>query len=376
MDCDLAIVGGGPVGACLALAARDAGLHPVVLEARGPDGGSLDDRSLALAWSSCLRLDRLGVMLSDDTASPIRVIHVSQAGHPGRARLSAADAGIAVLGRVVGYGSLMQALTAAMRAGIDIRHHAGVHALEPRTDHVDVVTTAGTVRARVACIADGGGRLLADAGFGIRTKDYGVHALVARVEVQGAPADVAFERFVADGPLALLPRGRDFAVVWSLQEAAALHLAGAPEAEFLERLQAEFGWRAGRFTSVRGRATHPLTLRTTTPVTRERIAVVGNAAQTLHPVAGQGLNLGLRDAWTLAETLSAAPAAADPLAGFAARRARDRSRTIRFTDSLAELFRIDMPGAGGARAIGLTALDTLPWARRAFARAIAVDAGH
>lgn len=376
MDFDLAIVGGGPVGLFLGLAARDAGLRPVVLEARGPEATQADDRSLALSWASCLRLDRVGARLPPvDAGGVIRAIHVSHAGHAGRSVIGAADAGIPMLGRVLGYGELVLALSAAARDTIDVRHGHPVLALDPDAAGVRVVTTAGELRARVAIVADGGGALLADAGFTTKTKDYGVHALVARVRVDGATRDVAYERFVDHGPLALLPRGDGFAVVWTLPEDAARALAGAPDAAFLRALQEAFGWRAGRFTAVASRACYPLVLRETTPLVRGRVAAIGNAAQTLHPVAGQGFNLGLRDAWAIATTLGSG-GIDDPLASYAATRRRDRAAIVGFTDTLAGLFGTDLPGAGSARAIGLEALDLLPGARRLFARALAVDAGR
>lgn len=376
MDFDLAIVGGGPVGLFLGLAARDAGLRPVVLEARAPEATQADDRSLALSWASCLRLERVGAKLPDIGAGgAIRSIHVSHAGHAGRSWITADDAGIPMLGRVLGYGELVLALSNAARGTIDVRYAHAVSALAPDDDGVVVATTAGEVRARVAIVADGSGALLADAGFATQTKDYGVHALVARVTADGPARDVAYERFAAHGPLALLPRGNGFAIVWTLPEDPARALAAAPDATFLRALQDAFGWRAGRFSAVAGRACYPLALRETTPLVRGRIAVIGNAAQTLHPVAGQGFNLGLRDAWAVTAALRAG-SLDDPLATYAATRKRDRAAIVGFTDTLAGLFRTDVPGAGSVRALGLEALDLLPGARRLFARALAVDAGR
>jgi 2-polyprenyl-6-methoxyphenol hydroxylase-like FAD-dependent oxidoreductase len=166
VDFDLAIVGGGPVGLFLGLAARDAGLRPVVLEARAPEATQADDRSLALSWASCLRLERVGAKLPDIGAGgAIRSIHVSHAGHAGRSWITADDAGIPMLGRVLGYGELVLALSNAARGTIDVRYAHAVSALAPDDDGVVVATTAGEVRARVAIVADGSGALLADAGW-------------------------------------------------------------------------------------------------------------------------------------------------------------------------------------------------------------------
>ena len=376
MDFDLAIVGGGPVGLFLALAARAAGLRPVVLEARAPGATQADDRSLALSWASCLRLERVGAHLPEvESGGAIRAIHVSHAGHAGRSWITASDAGIPMLGRVLGYGELVHALSAAARDTVDVRHEHAVSALAPDDDGVRVVTAVGEVRARVAIVADGSGALLAESGFATKTKDYGVHALVARVTADGPARDVAYERFASHGPLALLPRGDGFAIVWTLPEEAARELSVVPDAAFLRALQDAFGWRAGRFSTVAARACYPLVLRETTPLVRGRIAVIGNAAQTLHPVAGQGFNLGLRDAWAVTSALRAG-SVDDPLATYTATRKRDRAAVVGFTDTLAGLFRSDAPGVGSLRALGLEALDLLPGARRLFARALAVDAGR
>lgn len=371
---DLAIVGGGPVGLVLALAAEQAGLRPVVLEARSAAAGLEDDRSLALSWSSCLRLARVGAEVPvGDEAGEIRAIHVSQAGYPGRTQISSEEAGIPVLGRVVGYGDLVRSLATAADGRVPIHFEHRVLAIEQDGDGVRVDTSGGIFAARTAIVADGSGALLADAGFTTTSKDYEMHALVARVRTDRGPGTTAYERFCQHGPLALLPRGRDHAVVWTLPADRAVELASAADAVFLAALQGAFGWRAGRFAAVRDRGTYPLALRKTTPLARGRIAVIGNAAQTLHPVAGQGLNLGIRDAWSILSALEA-DHSATPFTRYDTLRRRDRTAVVGFTDFLAEIFRIDIPGVPGVRALGLEALDLLPGARRRFARALAVDA--
>ena len=144
VDFDLAIVGGGPVGLFLALATRAAGLRPVVLEARAPGATQADDRSLALSWASCLRLERVGAKLpAIETGGAIRAIHVSHAGHAGRSWITASDAGIPMLGRVLGYGELVHALSGAARDAVDVRHEHAVSAIAPDDDGVHVVTAAG-----------------------------------------------------------------------------------------------------------------------------------------------------------------------------------------------------------------------------------------
>lgn len=370
---DLAIVGGGPVGLFLALAAEQAGLRPVVFEARSAADGLRDDRSLALSWSSCLRLGRVGAAApAGDGAGEIRAIHVSQAGYPGRTQFSCDEAGIPLLGRVVGYGDLVRSLARAGDGRVPVHYEHKVLSIAQHDDGVVLHTSAGTHRARTAVVADGSGALLADAGFTTTSKDYGVHALVARVRTDRGPGTVAYERFCQHGPLAVLPRGQDHAVVWTLPADRAVELTDAADGRFLAQLQHAFGWRAGRFVAVSDRGTYPLVLRQTTPLARGRIAVIGNAAQTLHPVAGQGLNLGIRDAWSVLAALLVA-GAVDPFARYSAGRARDRTAVVGFTDLLAEVFRANVPGLPSLRALGLEALDLLPGARRHFARALAID---
>jgi 2-octaprenyl-6-methoxyphenol hydroxylase len=201
-------------------------------------------------------------------------------------------------------------------------------------------------------------------------KRYAQDALVALVEVSPVSRAAAFERFTREGPLALLPFGGRYALVWSLPPEKARLLAAAPEADFLRQLNAAAGARPGRAIGVEARAVQPLALRVRQARIGERAVYIGNAAQTLHPVAGQGLNLGLRDAWDLAQIMRDAPDPGDAAAleRFAARRRLDAGATIRATDLLAGIFLGANPFAAAARGAALTALDLLPAPRRFFAR--------
>jgi 2-octaprenyl-6-methoxyphenol hydroxylase len=207
-------------------------------------------------------------------------------------------------------------------------------------------------------------------------KRYAQDALVALVDVSPASGAVAFERFTREGPLALLPFAGRYALVWSLPPEKARRLATAPEADFLRELNDAAGTRPGRSTGVEARAVQPLALRVRQARIGAREVYIGNAAQTLHPVAGQGLNLGLRDAWDLAQIMREAtgtdpagdPGAAATLERFAARRRLDAGATIRATDLLAEIFLGANPIAAAARGAALTALDIFPAPRRFFAR--------
>jgi 2-octaprenyl-6-methoxyphenol hydroxylase len=364
---DAVIVGGGPVGQFLALAAAASGKRSLLFEAKAPGAGFTDDRTLALSWSSWLMLQRVGAATDLlPTSTPIRTIHVSQRGGFGRSELSAQDAGVPALGYVIGYGDVQRALARRVAAAA-VRYDAPVERIDREGDGVVVHAVGESVAARCAIVAEGGGPLVEALGFTQREKDYGVHAVVARVRTDRGHEHVAFERFADVGPLALLPRGDGFALVWTLAPDDARAVLALDEPEFLSRLQRAFGWRAGRFITVAERGAFPLVLRMTQPRVHGPVALVGNAAQTLHPVAGQGLNLGLRDAWLAAKSLPS-------LDEFDRARRLDRSATVHFTDALAAIFAADWPGLSWARGAGLTALDMLPAARRMFARSFTV--GH
>ena len=333
------ILGAGPVGCTLAAALR-GGPHAVRLvdPGRGAPAGATF-RPIALSHASRLILERIGAW-GAFPATPIADIHVSQAGAFGRTRLAAAECGVPALGYVTQYA----ALVAALRARVEVE-----------------ASPAG--EASLTVHAEG-------AGSEVPARGYGHEALVARVAAEPAPAATAFERFTPDGPLALLPLGDQWAVIWGLPPARAEALAAAPAREFLAALQAAFGGRAGAFVEVRERLRVPLALRLRLARVRGREVYIGNAAQTLHPVAGQGLNLGLRDAWDLAQSLQSAGDAGEAraLARFAAGRRLDAAATIGVTELLARGFAGGAMPARALRGAALTCLDLLPAARRFFAR--------
>jgi len=335
---DILIRGAGPVGCTLALALRGSS-HAVCLVDPQPAPAAAF-RPIALSHASRLILERAGVW-GDFAVTPIMGIRVSQAGAFGRTQLHAADAGVPALGYVTQYAALL----AALRARV---------AIEADDDGA---------AARCTVHAEG-------ASPGARERRYGHDAVVARVAAEPAPRGDAFERFTAEGPLALLPLAGEWALIWSARPERAAALAQAAPPEFLAQLQAACGERAGRFIAVHERARVPLALRVRASRVEGREVYVGNAAQTLHPVAGQGLNLGLRDAWELAQTLQEAEDAGDArvLARFAARRRLDAAATIGVTEILAHAFLGAHPLARIARGVVLTSLDIVPAARRFFAR--------
>ncbi len=367
----MVVAGGGPVGRFAALAAARAGLTVAQFEAR-PRGSDAGDRTLALSRNSRLLMGAAGLGAAvDAVATSIMSIHVSQRGHFGRTVMNAADAGLSALGHVVGYRDLLAALEPALpAAGVRITWDAPVTGAAFESNRWLVSAGAGSNTCDALLIADGGATLPEQLGFGVRTRDYGASALVGRVETDQAPSGTAWERFTPAGPLALLPRGNGYALVWVEAPARAAALAALPEPAFLAALQDAFGWRAGRFTSAADRAAWPLALRTAHPRARGAVLLLGNAAQTLHPVAGQGLNLGLRDAHAAVELLLAEGPGA--LGQFETLRRADRAATIAFTDGLVRLFTADAPLLPAVRGAGLTALDLAAPLRAGFARTVSL----
>jgi 2-octaprenyl-6-methoxyphenol hydroxylase len=363
---DVLIAGGGPVGAALALALQGAGLAVGLLEARAPERAPGDFRPIALSHGSRLILERLGVWEALEPLTPIRRIHVSQRGGFGRVELDATQAGLPALGYVLDYARLSAALARALERS-ECRLFSGARvtqlSAEPEQARVRYEQRGSRYEtsARLAALADGG---LLGAVAGVRTYDYRQAALTARVATREPHDNVAYERFTPEGPLALLPEGEASALVWTTGIERAHRLCALPEREFLDELQRAFGGRLGAFERVAGRAAAPLVLKVAQRIAAPRLAVLGNAAQTLHPVAGQGLNLGLRDAWELAATLGKAgreaigtPAFA---ASYSARRRLDRAGGVWFTDLLVRLFSNDLAPLRVARGLGLAALGAAP----------------
>ncbi|MEI7967735.1 MAG: FAD-dependent monooxygenase [Betaproteobacteria bacterium] len=374
VDTDICIVGAGPVGLFVRALLRAKGVRCLLLEARSAAANLSDRRVVALSWGSHLKLLRVGV---DVRHSPevglIKTIHVSQAAKLGRTTLSALDANLPALGFVVAYRELVHHLLEASDGPEDLRYGTLVEAVEETHGGVRICGGNGPIHARAAVIADGSGDMLARSGFHVDALDYGSHALVATVTASQSDGSTAYERFTRYGPLALLPRGKSHSMVWALPEKQALEVQNQGPDVLLARLQSAFGWRLGRFTAATDTAVFPLGLRTTRPVARGRIVVLGNAAQTLHPVAGQGLNLGFRDAWSLARDLSARTRAFDSaFATYALRRQTDRMITMSFTDFLARAFVLTTPGSSLARTALLEFLDLVPGPRKFFSRLLSI----
>ena len=373
---DIAIIGGGPVGAALALALRNSKLNVCVLEARPANTASNDARALALSYGSRLLLARLGIWDALHDVSKIRTIHISQKHSFGRAALRAAEMKVPELGYVLPYPALQSALDQVLQQGdTTMIYGASVTDLQGGSGHAAVTYqqagAAHTLHARLAVVADGG-KLLAQQ-HPPEVRDYGQSALITHITCTAPQPDTAFERFTPQGPLALLPFQDGYELVWTAQHQAAQEMLAWDDARFLRELQSHFGDRVGEFLRVGKRVCFALGLkRAPQQVPMPHTVLLGNAAQTLHPVAGQGFNMGLRDAWELAqEILDAAPDALGTdamLAAYRSQRRTDREAGIRFTDGLVRLFSNDLPMVSAGRAAALTALDCLPFAKKFVAK--------
>lgn len=364
---DVAIVGAGPVGAALAASLVPAGLTVRVLEARAAP--SRDARTLALSHASRERLEEAGGWPASG-ATPITEIHVSQQGGPGRTLLTAAEQGLPALGYTVAYAALEEALEGRLAAlGADVSWGAACESIELEADAARVRLAGGeAVEARLLVLADGGANARRIPGLAYAEKDYGQVAITGPVHADRPHRGRAYERFTPKGPVALLPVGERYALVWTATPQEAQRLLALDDAAFLAELQAHFGDRAGRFVAAGPRATFPLRLRTINTPIALRTVVAGNAAQAMHPIAGQGLNIGLRDAAALAALLRAEPAG-DPgapavLEAYRESRRRDAGRGVAFTDFLVGAFMDGRRVATWGRGAALTLLDLLPPARR------------
>jgi 2-octaprenyl-6-methoxyphenol hydroxylase len=371
--CEVAICGGGPVGMVLALALEAAGRRCILIDS-GPAAAKhrpgADPRTLALSYGSRMVLERVGAW-ERLASTPILSVHVSQQGGFGRTLLNASDEDVPALGYVIGFGEFEHALRQACIGRVTVLHAARVTGVSIEGEVAVVSYTQDgepqRLQAKLAAIADGGG----DASQpGSVERNYKQTAIVADVTPAQSHHNRAWERFARSGPIALLPKGKDCALVWSVRPDAAATLAAAPDAEFLDRLGEAMGGRAGPFAAAGPRRQFPLVLRFRREIAGERRISLGNAAQSLHPVAGQGLNLGLRDAWALVQTLrdQADCGSAAVLSAYVGLRRLDRFGAIGFTDLLARAFTFDSGLMRVGRGAALTVFDLLPPARHFLAR--------
>jgi len=364
---DVLIIGAGPVGMTLALALA-GGAQRVLLVDRRPRGAWADDpRALALSHGSRQLLERIKAW-NARAATAIRQIHVSQRGGFGRTLIDADDYDTPALGYVMRYRDLADELDA--RLGSDqILAPCTVDTIETDGDEAVVTVTnegrSRRINARLVVHAEGTPDNEAD----VKVRDYRQHAVVAEVSTTTGHQLRAWERFTPDGPLALLPLEDGYSIVFTVPPEKAERLLAMDDAAFLAALREQFGRRL-EFTACRARASFPLALRVRSPLVSRRQVWIGNAAQSLHPVSGQGFNLGLRDACELAEILHRHSDAGDPaaLASYARGRGIDRRGSIAFTDGIVRLFSNDIAPLRLARGLGLLALDLTPPLRHFVAR--------
>ncbi|WP_439860551.1 2-octaprenyl-6-methoxyphenyl hydroxylase [Pseudomonas sp. MBLB4136] len=379
----LAIIGGGLVGASLALALQGAakarGWQICLIEAFTPGDAyqpSYDARSTALSYGSQQIYQRLGIWQQvTKRAEPIRQIHVSDRGRFAAARLSAMEEGVPALGYVVENAWLGQCLWQALDPEVvSWRSPAQVTRLEALpAGYRLTLDDDSSLECELAVLAEGGrSGLREQLGIGVSHRPYGQSALIANLSPQEAHRGQAFERFTEDGPMALLPLPDNrCALIWTRAEADAERLLRLDEAAFRAELQQAFGYRLGAIGQVGARHLYPLALIEAQEQVRPHLVVLGNAAHSLHPIAGQGYNLSLRDTQALAEALLASRAPLGDFAvlqGYLQRQQSDQQLTLGFSDRVTRLFSNGEPLLAAGRNLGLLGLDLLPPAKRWFAR--------
>lgn len=363
------------MGLVLSLLLAKQNIASTVLEARKLGAANQDTRALALSFGTRKVLEKLGVWQSlAPYATAINTIHVSQKGSMGRSVLHANDYQQEALGYVLSYGALCTALNAeAVRFPIiHLIDEAKAGAITPGTKravvrynrHGDAISLASAL----AVLADGGRSLDEVTGLKRETKEYGHDALITKVRAELPHENIAYERFTANGPMALLPNGdKDFSLVWTGKKEMITSLLSLSDAEFLAQFHAQFGDRVGRFLSVEKRMTFPLKLSHLQESNTPHLVVIGNAAQTMHPVAGQGFNVGLRDAEVLARQIIDTDielGSQEMLAAYRAKRKTDTKNGLLFTDFLVNIFSNDILGVSAARSVGLGLFDLVKPVKR------------
>jgi 2-octaprenyl-6-methoxyphenol hydroxylase len=384
---DVAIVGGGMVGATLGVALAPLNLRVAIIEAIPHNAAaqpSFDERTTALSNGSRRILETLNVWPAlSALATPIAKIHVSDQGRFGFARIDAAEQGLSAMGYVVPNRDLGNALWSRLSKSARLKVYCPAEVSQV-TAHERSVTVEiaqkgakSTIDAKLIVAADGAQSAVRGAfGVDAEVRDYEQTAIITTVLPQRFHDNVAYERFTPSGPLALLPLdgGRCTLVLTLTREAAQSAMAWSDQ-EFLAEVQRRFGFRLGRFLKAGRRVPYPLSLTRATRTSSGRCVIIGNAAQGLHPVAGMGFNLGLRDVASLAELIAerarlpdADPGSPELLAEYDAWRASDRGGVIAFTDGLVRMFSNPLSSVRRLRNLGLLAFDLLPPAKAALSR--------
>ncbi len=386
-DYDLLIVGGGLVGASLACALDGLGLRIGLVEAAPltvSQHPSYDDRTLALAQGTRRIFQTLGLWDAlESTATPIRQIHISERGGLGFAHLDSRDEGVEALGYVAEARLIGAALRAKLSAlsGLDLLCPARLETVTVESDAARAIVRCGEdqtveLRARLLVAADGAHSPVREQlGIAALRWDYSQQAVIANVTPALPHENMAYERFTADGPVALLPMSENrCAVVCTVNDAEVAAVMALDDADFLALLGERFGDRLGPFLRVGRRQAYPLFLLKSREHARSRVAIIGNAAHTLHPIAGQGFNLGIRDVAALAEVIADAKRTGQDfgelqvLNRYADWRRWDQRQTMAFTDALNRLFANPLWPVRAARNLGLLAFDLCLPIKRLFTR--------
>ena len=362
---DILIVGAGPVGMTLHLALAAGGQKSLLLDRRPLASQQADPRALALSYGARQLLEQINSW-PNRAATPIETIHISQKDGFGRTLIDRADYALPALGYVVRYRDLAGALAANL-APDAVLAEAEILDIAPEDQHITVALRhAGqlrTIQTRLLVHAEG----TPGDDPAVKVSDYEQHAVIAEITPQPGHGKRAWERFTPDGPLALLPLGDEYSVVFTLPPAKADAVMAMDDAAFTAALQNQFGQRL-HFAKPGPRSRFPLFLRLRDTLIKGNEVWIGNTAQTLHPVSGQGFNLGIRDAWQLAEILLKNGVDHSSLADYAASRRLDRQGSAFFTDRIVRSFSNDCGPLKLARGLGLLALDLCPPARHFVAK--------
>ncbi|BAO43086.1 2-octaprenyl-6-methoxyphenyl hydroxylase [Thiolapillus brandeum] len=380
---DILIIGGGMAGASLAIALSGHGLRLGLVEAAPLEVDAVpnyDDRGIALSYGSRRIFSALGVWSAmHGQAQPIEHIHVSEQGGFGFTHLHADEEKVPALGYVITARDLGAGLLPALESldDLDIIAPARVQWARVEADRARIGLEEGELQARLLVAADGGHSLVRQQlGFETRRREYHQSAITANITPGQPHGNAAWERFTANGPMALLPMTESrCALVWTVADEEVGEVLSLNDRQFLDRVQRNFGWRLGRLQQVGKRASYPLSQLWVPDTVQQRAVVIGNAAHTLHPVAGQGFNLGLRDVAALAEVVLNAwrqeqdPADLDSLTRYQQWRQRDQRGVVEATNLLVRSFSNDFLPVKLARNLGVLGLEALPPARHAIARA-------
>ena len=368
-DFEIAICGAGPVGMALAALLVKQGMEPAriaLIDAKTVEQGSRDPRSIALSFGSRQILESISAWPT--AVTQINQIHVSRRHHFGRTLIDRNEYQLPALGYVTRYGILIATLATHIASlGVTSLRPASVIAFDENTDSVTIrFADRENLSANIVVQAEGG--IFSEQIKKSTFRDYEQTAIVAHVKTSAPIAHRAFERFTDEGPLALLPQDDGYALVWCARPSTAARLLALSDAQFLSELSNAFGNRVGSFTALTTRNAFPLGLNAQ-PTSSSRTIAIGNAAQTLHPVAGQGLNLGLRDALILARSLSQ-QATPQALQDFLRDRQSDRTTTIHLTDIMARVFASASSGSLSQALLGLSLgmVDGIKPAKRLLAK--------